>query len=192
VIELARVGADDPRLAEFHGGIYMEAFADKLEPLAVWQKALRGELPYAMTVRLAIDNGAIAGGICYELYPTSGCGLLTYMVVAPAARRCGLGERLFREAAGELRAQGAKAVLGEVEGEERIARFRAWGARVLDIAYVQPSLAPGLPRDATLRLIAVGAAERRDVEAFIDELYTVCEGHTREAAFTAGPANSRG
>ncbi len=191
MIELVRVGAGDPRLAAFHAGIYMDAFADKLEPLAVWQSALRGELPYQLTVRLAVDGDAIVGGICYELYPVSRCGLMTYMVVAPAARRSGLGERLFREAAGALRARGAKAVLGEVEGQERIARFQRWGARVIDIAYVQPSLAPGLPRDASLRLIAVGEAERSDVVAFIDELYTACEGHTREAAFTAGAEKSR-
>jgi hypothetical protein len=116
---------------------------------------------------------------------------MTYMVVAPAARRGGLGERLFREAAAQLRARGARCVLGEVEGQERIARFAKWGARVLDIEYVQPALAPGLRRDASLRLIAVGEAERGDVLAFIDELYTVCEGHTREAAFTAGPGKSR-
>ena len=170
----------------------MDAFADKREPLDVWERALRGELAYAMTVRLAIEHGAIAGGICYELYPRSGCGLLTYMVVAPAARRRGLGEQLFREAAAELRARGAKAVLGEVEGEERIARFAKWGAHVVQVEYVQPALAPGLARDASLRLIAVGEADRRDVLAFIDELYTVCEGHTREAAFTPVPGDSRG
>lgn len=192
MIELVCVGADDPRLAEFHRGIYMDAFADKLEPLDVWQRALRGELAYALTVRLAIENAAIVGGICYELYPRSGCGLMTYMVVAPDARRRGLGEQLFREAAAELRTRGAKAVLGEVEGEERIARFQVWGAHVVDVEYVQPALAPGLPRDTSLRLIAVGEVERRDVLALVDELYTVCEGHTREAAFTAGQGKSRG
>jgi hypothetical protein len=35
-------------------------------------------------------------------------------------------------------------------------------------------------------LIAVGDPDRADVEAFIDELFTVCEGHTREAVFTDG------
>ena len=191
MIELVDVGADDPRLARFHAGIYLGAFAAQQEPLEVWQRALRGELPYELTVRLALDDGAVAGGICYELYPSSGCGLMTYMVVAPRARRRGLGERLFREAAAELRARGAKAVLGEVQGPERIARFATWGAHVLDIPYVQPALAPGLARDASLVLIAVGGAERSDVEAFIDELYAVCEGHTREAPFTPGPGKSR-
>jgi len=194
VIKLVLAGADDARLARFHAGIYMDAFAAQQEPLDVWQRALRGELPYELTVRLAVDplRDAILGGIAYELYPRSRCGLMTYMVVAPEVRGRGLGEQLFREAAGELRARGAKAVLGEVQGPERLARFQRWGARVLDVPYVQPSLAPGLPRDASLVLIAMGEAERVDVEAFIDELYTVCEGHTRQAAFTAAPDNPHG
>jgi GNAT superfamily N-acetyltransferase len=185
MLELVDVGADDPRLGAFHAGIYMDAFAAQQEPLEVWRRALRCELPYQLTVRLAIDDGAIAGGIAFELYPRSGAGLMTYMVVAPAARGRGLGERLFRGAAAELRARGARCVLGEVHGAERIARFTRWGAHVLDVPYVQPALAPGLKRDESLVLIAVGDAARADVEAFIDELFTVCEGHTREEAFTA-------
>lgn len=190
MIELVDVAADDPRLAAFHAGIYLDAFAAQQEPLAVWQAALRGEKPYALTVRLALDpiaptpGEAIAGGIAFELYPQSRCGLITYMVVAPHARNQGLGERLFEEAASELRARGARAVLGEVHGEDRVRRFTRWGAHALDVPYVQPSLAPGLPRDESLVLISVGPAARADVEAFIDELYTVCEGHTRDAAFT--------
>ena len=176
MIELVDIGADDARLATFHAGIYMDAFAAHQEPLAVWQRALRGELAYALTVRLAIEDGAIVGGIAFELYPRSRCGLMTYMVVAPAAQRRGLGERLFRGAAGDLRARGARAVLGEVHGEERLRRFAKWGAQVVDVPYVQPSLAPGLPRDPDLVLIAVGPAERSDVLTFIDELYETCEG----------------
>lgn len=185
------VGADDPRLASFHRGIYLDAFAAQQEPLEVWRSALRGERPYQLTVRLAIED-AILGGIAFEHYPRSGAGLMTYMVVAPEARGRGLGEQLFRGAAAELRAGGARCVLGEVHGPERIARFTRWGAHVLDVPYVQPALAPGLARDHDLVLIAVGAAERSDVEAFIDELFTVCEGHTREEAFTGQGGDPRG
>ena len=63
-MELVCVGADDPLLARFHAGIYLNAFADKQEPLDVWRRALRGELPYELMVRLAIERDAIAGGIC--------------------------------------------------------------------------------------------------------------------------------
>jgi GNAT superfamily N-acetyltransferase len=186
VSDFVDASADDPRLAAFHAGIYLDAFAAQQEPLAVWQSALRGERAYALTVRLAVAGDDILGGIAFELYPKSRCGLMTYLVVAPHVRNRGLGEQMFRDAAAELRARGARAVLGEVHGEDRLRRFARWGAHVLDVPYVQPSMAPGLARDADLVLIAVGEAERGDVEAFIDELYTVCEGHTRDAPFTGG------
>jgi hypothetical protein len=136
-----------------------------------------------LTVRVALDGDAIIGGICYERYPRSGCGLVTYMVVAPAARGRGLGERLLRDAVSAL---DAPLVLGEVNdprvhGEwARLARFQRWGARVLDARYVQPALGPGLARDRGLLLIAFAPLpEMVDgalVRAFVDELYAATEG----------------
>jgi hypothetical protein len=102
------------------------------------------------------------------------------MVVAPHARGRGLGRQLFEHAANELYARGARAVFGEVnrDAPERIARFVRWGARVLDYAYVQPALGPGLTRDAGLCLIVLPPAppvDDRVVRAFVDELYRVTE-----------------
>lgn len=166
--------ADDPRLAAFHRGIYRDAFAAQHEPLAVWQAALRGELPYRMIVRLALAGEDIAGGICFEHYPRSECGLLTYMVVAPAHRRRGLGETMLRDALATL---AAPAVLGEVHDDgDRLARFERWGARVVPGRYIQPALAPGLARDRSLVLIAWGDATPARVRAFVEELYAVTEG----------------
>jgi GNAT superfamily N-acetyltransferase len=122
-----------------------------------------------------LDGDDIIAGITYELYPQSRCGLVTYMVVAPHARGRGLGRQLFEHAANELYARGARAVFGEVnrDAPERIARFVRWGARVLDYAYVQPALGPGLTRDAGLCLIVLPPAppvDDRVVRAFVDEL----------------------
>lgn len=140
-----------------------------------------------MTVRIALDADAIVGGIAYERYPESRCGLVTYLVVAPAARGRGLGQRLLRDAVSAL---AAPVVLGEVndprihgDGWDRLARFQRWGARVLDARYVQPALGPGLARDRRLVLIAFagetplpdelpGASVRR----FVEELYAATEG----------------
>jgi len=171
--------AGDPLLAAFHGGIYWQAFAAQHEPLEVWQAALRGEHPYRLVVRLALaGDGAIAGGICYECYPRSGCGLLTYMVVAPGHRRSGLGEQLLRAALVEL--AGAPAVFGEIADDgERLARFLRWGARVVPGRYIQPALAPGLARDRTLVLVAWAALPQLPgvvVRRFVEELYAVTEG----------------
>lgn len=156
----------------------------------MWKRALRGELPYELTIRVALDQDAIAGAVAYERYPRSGCGLVTYMVVAPTARRQGLGRQLLREATQALLDAGAPLVLGEVSdptmhGEDasvRLARFQRWGARVLGVRYIQPALSPELGRDRGLVLIALaGEAPLPDaisggvVRAFVNELYDVTE-----------------
>jgi hypothetical protein len=125
---------------------------------------------------------SILGGITYEHYPRSNCGLVTYMVVAPTARNQGLGRTLLELAARELYDAGAVLVLGEVHRDhpERLARFVRWGARTLDVPYVQPSLGPGLERDNGLALIVLppvpAVVDEQVVDAFIAELYEVTEG----------------
>ena len=196
---------DEALLDEFHSGIYWDAFADQQEPVAVWKRALWGGLaPYQLTIRIAgyalrdRTRREIVGGIAYERYPRCGCGLITYMVIAPSARRAGLGRRLQRDAALALFAAGAPAVFGEVNDPRRIGegvdepieamwrrleRNQAWGARVVDVRYVQPALARGLTRDHGLCLIALAGTEPLPttmsgaiVRDFVDELYQVTEG----------------
>jgi GNAT superfamily N-acetyltransferase len=165
----------------------MGAFAAQREPLAAWQSALRGDAPYRMHVRLALEGDDVRAGITYELYPRSQCGLVTYMVVAPEVRAQGLGRSLFEGAAAALYGAGARAVFGEVNdprvhgdvARPRLERFVRWGARVLDVAYVQPSLGPGLARDTGLVLIVLPPAPpvgEDVVRAFVEELYEATEG----------------
>ena len=196
---------DEGLLDEFHGGVYWDAFPDQQEPVAIWKRALWGGVaPYALTVRIAgyavrdRVRRQILGGIVFEHYPRSGCGLVTYMAIAPAARRQGLGQRLQRDAALAMFAAGARAVFGEVNDPRlvglgvdepveamwrRLERNQAWGARVVDARYVQPALAPGLLRDHGLCLIALASEQPlpammpgQIVRDFVDELYaaTVC------------------
>jgi GNAT superfamily N-acetyltransferase len=205
---------DEGILDEFHSGIYWDDFAEQQEPVAVWKRALwGGASPYELTIRIAgrglrdRTRREILGGIAFERYPRSGCGLITYMVIAPAARRHGLGKRLQREAADALFAGGAPAVFGEVNDPRRIGegvdesldamwrrleRNQAWGARVVDVRYVQPALAPGLARDRGLCLIALSGAHPlpstmsgRLVRDFVDELYTITEGAAPEPELLA-------
>lgn len=195
IVDVVDVGADDPRLAAFWHGIYWDAFAEQHEPLDAWQRALRGECAHRMTVRLALDGDAILAGICFEQYPRSRVALVTYMVVAPAARGRGLGEQLLRGAVGELHAAGSPLVLGEVNdparaihdppevAQARLARFVRWGARVLDVRYIQPRLDRGLERDRGLVLVAFAGREPlpsqlpgADLRAFVDEFYAITEG----------------
>lgn len=168
--------ATDAQLVAFHRGIYLDAFRAQQEPLDVWQRARRGELPYRLWVRLAGDDG----GIAFERYPQTGCGLLTYLVVAPHARGCGIGRRLVEDALATL--ADAPAVYGEVNdpatqqrephdvAARRLAMFERWGARPVEMPYVQPALAPGLVPDTTLRLIAWRDRSPALAARFVDEL----------------------
>lgn len=196
---------DEGLLDEFHSSVYWDAFPDQQEPIEVWKRALwGGTAPYEMTVRIAgyaLRDRArrqILGGIAFERYPRSGCGLVTYMAIAPAARRQGLGKRLQRDAALTMFAAGAAAVFGEVNDPRlagqgvdepveamwrRLERNQAWGARVVDTRYVQPALAPGLVRDHGLCLIALASEQPlpamlpgRIVRGFVEELYAATEG----------------
>ncbi len=196
LVTVTPAAAHERLLDAFHRGIYRDAFEGaQREPLEAWLRALRGERPYRQTIRLALDGDRIAGGISYELYPRSGCGLVTYNVVAPEARRGGLGRQLLEGAVGELYAAGAPAVFGEVDdprlrsGEDaeaawaRIERNQRWGARVLEARYVQPALGPGLPRDRGLVLIVLaGEVPLPDgldgviPRGFVEELYEATEG----------------
>jgi GNAT superfamily N-acetyltransferase len=148
-----------------------------------------------MTLQLALEGDSIMGGIAFELYPRSGCGLVTYVVVAPEARRGGLGKTLRSGAARTLYGDGARAVFGEVndpraphsyetaeESWRRLERYQRWGSRVLDIRYVQPSLGEGLERDRGLVLLRhAGDAPPLDrmpgsvVKGFIAEFYAITE-----------------
>lgn len=194
------VGPEDDGLVNaFYNGIYLDAFAHQVEPVEVWKHRLwSGEpSPYRLTIRIAgvaLDDPArqIYGGIVYELYPRSRCGLLTYMVIAPSQRGTGLGRRLLTEAIRALHADGASAVFGEVsdptkynsvEAWQRVELFQRWGGRVVDATYVQPSLGEGLERDRALRLMMFPAdtplpeaVPGVPIAAFLREFYSVTEG----------------
>jgi GNAT superfamily N-acetyltransferase len=191
--------ADHVLLARYYRGIYWDEFAAQHEPLEVWQRALAGDADYALTIWLAVEADEILGGISFERYPISGCGLITYMVVAPTARRRGLGRRLQADAIAMMLSAGAPAVFGEVNDPrlpgtglldepiadtwERLLRNQAWGARVVETRYIQPALGPGLERDRGLCLISHAGAEPLPetmpgaiVRGFVGELYDKTEG----------------
>jgi GNAT superfamily N-acetyltransferase len=179
-------------LERFYRGIYLEAFAAQAEPLEAWLAALRGDAAYDFTVNFDDD-----AGITYERYRRSGCGLVTYMVVAPTARRSGVGRRLLDGAIADLRARGAPIVFGEVNDPrrttevvawDRLERFQRWGARVLDMPYVQPSLGSG--RDRGLLLVAFSVEDREVLDGaivkdFLDEFYRVTEGEPPDAELSS-------
>jgi GNAT superfamily N-acetyltransferase len=182
--------------------------------VAIWKRALwGGAAPYELTIRIAgyavrdRVRRQILGGIAFERYPQSGCGLVTYMAIAPTARRQGLGKQLQRDAALAMFAAGARAVFGEVNDPRlvglgvnesieamwrRLERNQAWGARVVDTRYVQPALAPGLLRDHGLCLIALASEQPlpatmpgQIVRDFVAELYAATEGAPPDTGLVA-------
>src|SRR5262245_29712869 len=186
----------EPLLERFHRDLYLSEFAAQAEPLDVWRWALfSGEAPYRMSLRLALDGDEIVGGIAFELYPRSMCGLVTYVVVAAKTRGGGLGKELRSGAARTLYADGARSVFGEVNDPraphsyetadtswKRLERYMRWGSRVLDIRYMQPSLGPGLERDRGLVLVRhsgdappLTSMPGSVVRDFISEFYEVTE-----------------
>jgi len=74
----------------------------------------------------------------------------------------------------------------------RIERNQVWGARIVDARYVQPALAPGLPRDRGLCLIALSGADPlpptisgQIVRDFIEDRYLATEGSPPDRALLA-------
>lgn len=201
------VPGDLPLLARFYDELYLPAFAHQREPREVWEARLADAgAPYRLMITVAgadLDDARAArldGGVACEWYPRSRCGLVTYLVVAPGARRGGLGRRLLDDARAALAAHAAAtgaevaAVFGEVadpeasddpEAAARLARFRRWGARLVDARYVQPALGAGLTRDRHLRLIAFDPPGARldgaVLAGFLREFYAVTEGGDPDA-----------
>jgi GNAT superfamily N-acetyltransferase len=189
---------DEPLLDAFYADLYLPAFAHQREPVEAWKRQLweARELELVITIvgaDLRRATRRIDAGIVAERYPRSGCGFLTYLVVAPHARNAGLGRNLLEDARARL-ATTCALVLAEVSdprtagdpatARQRIDRFQRWGARVLDVPYVQPDLGAGLGRDRRLRLLAFfdpaqpppPAVDGAALRSFLRELYDLTEG----------------
>jgi len=117
------------------------------------------------------SEAELLGFIIFETYRESGCGLLTYLVTAPAARGQGLGRRLIAEAQATLRndvqERGGtlRAIFAEmhdpslvtatedvIDPHVRLEIMRRLGAARIPIHYVQPELYPGGERSRQLFL----------------------------------------
>jgi len=93
-------------------------------PLAVLQLAAGGASDEARGL-IAWSDGALIGVALYgEVAGASGAGKLHVVAIATEARRRGVATRLCGAAITELRARGARFVLGEVPDDARIAPAR--------------------------------------------------------------------
>lgn len=124
-----------------------------------------------------------------EEYLSGRIRLLSYLAVSAAARGKQLGSRLM---ANQFPAGSRSVVLAEIEDprfyrqtadNDPAARLRFYhrrGARLLPLAYMQPSLRPGSPRVDNLLLISIAAPgeslDRQLITDFLDEYFAACEG----------------
>ena len=183
--------------------IYDAAFpiASEREDPAEWPARMSDARPanepwMDLVVLVAGDGEAVLGGVAFEYYPQSRCGLLTYIAIDPAARGHGLARPLAERALAGLRdaahAHGAAlaAALAEAERPERLdpadpdavrtARRRLailarLGARRLQVDYVQPELPGGDGRADHLMLLRLdhdaAPLDTAALRAFLVEFY---------------------
>ncbi|OQR82744.1 hypothetical protein ACHHYP_15534 [Achlya hypogyna] len=152
------------------------------------------------------DPANILGGFCCEYYPTSNCGLITYISTHPArdTRGLGLGRRMVDRVIEILSADAVAYGKGAIAAiflesntdavqedimvpARRRAILGALGARFFDFPYVQPRLSP---EKAACRTLHLGAFDcflkplgdgrvglpAAVIHAYLTEFYTVLMG----------------
>ncbi|MFK3981001.1 hypothetical protein ACI2K4_11560 [Micromonospora sp. NPDC050397] len=163
--------ADGPLLETFHRELLATSFVpDQLVTLDDLREQLGAGTLVASVV---VDgDGGLLAGLVGEWSPSTRLMLLSYLVVAPGARGTGIGGYLYAEVVEGWRSGYAPcAILAEVESPthhtgspaygDPAARLRFYqrrGARLLDVPYLQPALAPGLARVDGLLLLALHVA----------------------------------
>jgi GNAT superfamily N-acetyltransferase len=183
--------------------LYTRTFTDpsEREDPAEWPPRLYGDLPAPqprMHLLVAVDasgaNERLLGGIAFEYYRGSCCGLLTYLVIDPAYRRQGLARQLVQNAIALLHLDAReherklRGVFSETEDpnqvgphgnamppRERLTALSRLGARLIDIPYVQPALKGGSGPCRHLLLLAfhpqTGSIAGNVVRDFLHEFY---------------------
>ncbi|HEX7071418.1 MAG TPA: GNAT family N-acetyltransferase [Rhodothermales bacterium] len=191
--------------------LYEASFPDdsEREPRDVWEAALDGQAKcYRLEFFVALDGEQVAGGVAFEYYPDSRCGLVTFVFVDPSRRREGLATELLSRVEARLKETSGGAlryVFAEAEDPERAAALGVataidpavrlsilsrLGARAVDVTYVQPALAPGKRPAHHLRLLVIFprhalAVSRSDLRAFLIPFYGSLIPDPAEAAALA-------
>jgi GNAT superfamily N-acetyltransferase len=178
-----RDDVNEELLDAFYEQIYLPAFpiVSEREDPQLWRRRLWGgerliELHGLIAGHHLNDRERrqIAGGVLFRYLPVSCSGLIDYVVVAPGFQRQGLGRWFMDQAKAALervtkdRGSELVAVFMEVNDPRRVSEsgdsmnpwarirfFQGWGAKVLDVPYVQPELLPGQGRARDMVLLAV-------------------------------------
>lgn len=205
----ALLGRDPQRFDTLFGAfvaLYDDAFPDpeEREDPQEWRARLRDSPPPPqpyMQLLLAVERTAdgaeaVLGGIAYEYYRDSACGLLTYVAVDPRRRGNGIARKLLARAHADLRSiataqeKTLRAAFGEAQipallddpaqrefAHRRQLMLGKLGAMRLDTPYVQPELSGGGGRSRHLMLMLMTDGETpahlaaETVRAFLHEFY---------------------
>ena len=192
----------------FYKDVYLKAFSKpgQSESPGTWLPLMNSDLPPPSPILHLIvarrksgqDADQVIGGIVIEYFRGSRTALVTYLVVAPEARRRGLARRLLDAAVQKVTADNGDKrplILGEVERPEaqasgadraqavaRLGIIGSLGGLLVVIDYVQPSLGEGKPPLDDLSLVtfpARGAATKSlratQLKTFIAEFYESLE-----------------
>jgi GNAT superfamily N-acetyltransferase len=167
--------------------------ASERQSKASWTEALSSrDIGYSLSFIVARDGYEVAGGIAFEYYPLSACGLLTFVFVRERYRKQKLGRALVERAHKQLRSgKPLHYVFAEVEDPERVDRSRIksaidprlrlrilarLGARAIPIRYIQPALEPGQQPAEHLMLLILAPHEATSIDrsrltTFLHEFY---------------------
>jgi GNAT superfamily N-acetyltransferase len=204
MIDLAD-GPPNPDILQAFTRLYDQTFTDPTEredplkwPERLWGlETLNPQTHLLVALSLREDERELLGGLMFEYYRESGCGLLSYLVVSPRHRHRGAARALVNRAQSILEQDAAaadrslEAVFAETEDpvqvdapgtsmdpNSRLAALSALGGRWIDIPYVQPELQEGVGRSRHLQLIAMTATDDgpksipgKVLRAFLDEYY---------------------
>jgi GNAT superfamily N-acetyltransferase len=151
--------------------------------------------PDELALVAASRDGVVAGGAIGDPYP--GSLLLSYLAVRPGFRGVGVGS-LLMDAILERWVTPDLLVLAEIDDprhhpshpqygdpDARLRFYSRFGLRAVAMPYMQPRLAPELPRVEHMILSVISAPERCQngagvrgscVEEFLREYYVDCEG----------------
>jgi GNAT superfamily N-acetyltransferase len=162
-----------------------------------WAMRLGGNLlsPQPITHLLVIVSSDknlklnVIGGLVFEYYRESSCGLLTYLLVKPSFRKRGLASKLIKKASKILNedAKVEQSTLNAVFLESKNPKFpdrslkkektdknlsflRKIGAQKVDIPYIQPQLEGGKGRCNYLSLMTIFSGKHLQVDYISGEI----------------------
>jgi len=173
---------DEALLTRFYNTLMVPNFGQfdsELESLEVWLEQFTKPNKNVFTLHVFLAFGkndhkkeAIVGGVAFEYYPKSNCGLMTYIAVNPQFQRKGVGHFLVSHVLEGLHADAGAAGMGhcdavflETNDAEKVDKekdvmdplvrhkvLQNLGFVILDFYYVQPALGPGQEKCTDLLL----------------------------------------